>query len=82
MTSGSIRRKILAFAMPLFLGNLFQQLYKAADSLIVGRFVFRYRIPGGVQNLIMSLSNVVYPITWTLSSATFLLFYRKYRKQL
>ena len=28
-----------AFAFPLFLGNLFQQLYNTADSLIVGNFL-------------------------------------------
>lgn len=39
MTSGPIGRQILAFAFPLFLGNLFQQLYNTADSLIVGNFI-------------------------------------------
>lgn len=36
MTEGSIPKKMAAFAIPLFLGNLFQQLYNVADSLIVG----------------------------------------------
>ncbi len=39
MTEGSICKKILRFAFPLFLGNLFQQLYNTADSLIVGNFI-------------------------------------------
>lgn len=39
MTEGSIWKKILFFAFPLFLGNLFQQLYNTADSLIVGNFI-------------------------------------------
>lgn len=39
MTEGSISRKIIHFAIPLFLGNLFQQLYNTADSLIVGNFL-------------------------------------------
>ncbi len=39
LTEGPIGRKILAFAFPLFLGNLFQQLYNTADSLIVGNFI-------------------------------------------
>ena len=39
MTQGPIGRKIIAFAIPLFLGNLFQQLYNTADSLIVGNFL-------------------------------------------
>ncbi len=32
-------RAILTFAVPIMLGNLFQQLYTMADSVIVGRFV-------------------------------------------
>ena len=36
MTEGSISKKMIAFALPLFFGNLFQQLYNVADSLIVG----------------------------------------------
>ena len=39
MTSGPIWKKIILFALPLFLGNLFQQLYNTADSLIVGNFL-------------------------------------------
>ena len=39
MTSGPIWQRIIAFAIPLFLGNLFQQLYNTADSLIVGNFL-------------------------------------------
>ena len=35
MTEGSIPKKLIKFAVPLFLGNLFQQLYNTADSLIV-----------------------------------------------
>lgn len=39
MTTGPIWKKIIAFAIPLFLGNLFQQFYNTADSLIVGNFL-------------------------------------------
>ena len=39
MTEGSIGRQIIKFAVPLFLGNLFQQLYNTADTLIVGRLL-------------------------------------------
>lgn len=39
MTSGSALKHIGAFALPLIIGNLFQQLYNMVDSLIVGRFV-------------------------------------------
>lgn len=39
LTEGSIPKKIISFAIPLFLGNLFQQMYNMADSLIVGNFL-------------------------------------------
>ena len=39
MTDGPIARQLIAFAMPLMLGMLFQQLYNTADSLIVGNFL-------------------------------------------
>lgn len=35
-TQGNLKKEIILFALPLFLGNLFQQLYNTADSLIVG----------------------------------------------
>ena len=37
MTSGSPGRLILSFALPLMLGNLFQQFYTIADAAIVGQ---------------------------------------------
>lgn len=37
LTEGNSLRQILGFAFPLLLGNLFQQLYNLADSVIVGR---------------------------------------------
>lgn len=39
MTDGPIWKRIIAFAVPLFWGNLFQQLYNTADSVIVGNFL-------------------------------------------
>ncbi len=39
MTSGSIPKQMLLFALPIFLGNLFQQLYNTVDSLIVGNYL-------------------------------------------
>lgn len=39
MTQGPIWKKIVLFALPLFFGNLFQQLYNAVDSLVVGNFI-------------------------------------------
>ena len=39
MTQGSIVRHIIAFAIPLLMGNLFQQLYNMVDTWVVGRYV-------------------------------------------
>lgn len=39
LTEGPIRRSLILFALPMFLSNLFQQLYNSADSVIVGRFL-------------------------------------------
>ena len=39
LTSGSVARGMLLFAVPIFFSNLFQQLYNAVDSLIVGNFL-------------------------------------------
>ncbi len=39
MTKGSPFGMILRFAIPLFLGNIFQQLYNMIDSVIVGKYV-------------------------------------------
>lgn len=39
MTTGSPTRHILTFALPLLIGNLFQQFYNMVDSLVVGNYV-------------------------------------------
>lgn len=39
LTEGSIAKKLIGFTIPIFLGNLFQQLYNTADTLIVGRLI-------------------------------------------
>lgn len=39
LTSGSERKLIFQFALPMLLGNVFQQLYNIADSIIVGNFI-------------------------------------------
>ena len=39
MTKGTPWKLLLQFAVPLFIGNIFQQLYNMVDSIIVGNFV-------------------------------------------
>lgn len=39
LTEGSITKGLISFAMPLLLGQIFQQLYNTADAIIVGQFL-------------------------------------------
>ena len=39
MTVGKPMKMLLNFTIPVFLGNVFQQLYSMADAVIVGKFV-------------------------------------------
>lgn len=140
MTEGPIGQQLIRFALPLFLGNLFQQLYNIADTLIVGNLlgstalaavsstgslvfllislfsgvamgagvvISRYFGAGDVPRmrramtpmvvmlvfwcvirvgfltvvapLVQSMAavNWVYPLTWSLSSITLLIYYHK-----
>ena len=38
MTKGSIYALLISFALPLLLGDLFQQLYNLADTWVIGNF--------------------------------------------
>lgn len=39
MTQGNIWKLLITFSIPLIIGNLLQQMYNTADSIIVGNFV-------------------------------------------
>ena len=39
MTQGSIIRHLITFAIPLLIGNIFQQLYNTVDTWVVGNYV-------------------------------------------
>lgn len=39
LTNGSIPKNLLLYSIPLMLGNLLQQLYNIADTMIVGKFI-------------------------------------------
>ena len=38
MTSGSIMKLVLLFALPICVGNILQQLYNTVDTLVIGNF--------------------------------------------
>ena len=57
MTQGSIARHLIAYALPLILGNLFQLTYNAVDSIIVGKFVGEDALAAvGTSNPLMTLA--------------------------
>ena len=39
MTTGTPWKKILAFSIPMLIGNIAQQLYSTVDSIIVGKYI-------------------------------------------
>ena len=39
MTTGSETKHIVTFAIPMFIGNIFQQMYNMADAIVVGNYV-------------------------------------------
>lgn len=45
MTTGNPAKIILSFTLPIFIGNVFQQLYSMADTVIVGRLSEMKRSP-------------------------------------
>ena len=64
MTEGTIWKKIIFFALPLFLGNLFQQLYNTADSLIVGNF-----LGSNALAAVSSSGNLIFCLLYTSDAA-------------
>lgn len=39
LTKGNATKVMLTFAIPMIIGNAFQQLYNVVDSIIVGKFI-------------------------------------------
>src|SRR5690554_6114255 len=39
LTRGNPGKQILIFALPMLLGNVFQQLYNIVDTIIIGRYI-------------------------------------------
>ena len=39
LTTGNPGKIIFNFTLPIFIGNVFQQFYSMADTIIVGKFV-------------------------------------------
>lgn len=61
LTSGNITVTILRFAVPMIIGNLLQQLYNIADTLIVGRFLGANALAavGAAYTLMVFLTSII-----------------------
>ncbi len=46
MTEGKPLKWIIGFAVPMLIGNIFQQIYNVADTVIVGRFLGEQALAG------------------------------------
>ena len=49
LTEGSIAKGFILFALPLFLGSLFQQLYGTVDLIFCGNYIGKQRLQQWVQ---------------------------------
>lgn len=58
MTTGPIWKCMVSFAIPVFIGHLFQQLYNTADSIIVGNFVGKQALAA-----VASSGNLIFMMT-------------------
>ena len=57
ITEGIIWQQLLLFFFPILFGTFFQQLYNAADAMIVGRFVGKEALSavGGSTSMLTQL---------------------------
>lgn len=55
MTNGSPIKLILSFMVPLLIGNIFQQFYNMADTIIVGRTISVDALAAGLVRQVQSL---------------------------
>ena len=76
LTTGNITSTMLRFSIPMILGNLFQQVYNLADTLIVGHFlgVGALAAVGAAYTLMVFLNSIQLGLCMG-SGAAFSIFY-------
>lgn len=62
LTKGNIRNQLIVLALPLILGNIFQQFYNTIDSFIIGRYIGHTAfaavgVAGNIMNLFIFVIN-------------------------
>lgn len=61
LTKGNETKVILLFAIPMIIGNLFQQLYNVVDTIIVGKFIGSNALAavGSSYTLVVFLTSII-----------------------
>ena len=59
LTQGSIMKKMIAFAVPIMLGSILQQLYNVADRVVVGQFAANGEVGLAAVGATSSLINLI-----------------------
>lgn len=69
MTKGKPYKVIIAFAIPLMIGNIFQQLYSMVDTMVVGRFIGTNALAavGATSTVVQLLIGLIVGLTGGLS---------------
>lgn len=76
LTEGNIFQQILIFSAPIFIGNLFQNLYNSVDSLVVGNFVGKGAL--AAVNTCAPISNLLIGFFTGMSAGASVLFARNF----
>ena len=89
MTVGTPWKKIVAFTIPMLLGNIAQQLYNTVDSIVVGKYVGDNALAavgsaGPIMNLLLVLfigismgASIMVTVFWCKTKRRSLLYYWK-----
>ncbi|MBQ6452589.1 MAG: MATE family efflux transporter [Solobacterium sp.] len=76
LTEGNIALQILIFAVPILLGDLFQNLYNSVDSLVVGNFVGKEAL--AAVNACSPITNLLVNFFVGMSAGTGVIFGRNF----
>ena len=76
LTQGSIAGQILLFAIPILLGDLFQNFYNSVDSLVVGNYVGKEAL--AAVNACSPITNLLVNFFVGMSAGTGVIFGRNF----
>lgn len=79
LTNGNITKGLWSFALPLMIGNVFQQLYNLADTWVVGKFIGDNALAavGSSYTLMTFLTSVIIGLCLGSSSFTSMMYGKK-----